>query len=112
MKRILAINPGATSTKFAVFDDEKEFLKKTINHSVDELQDFAKVIDQFQYRLELILQNLEEQNIELNTLAAVAGRGGLLKPLKGGTYLVNEQMISDLEKAEQGEHASNLGAVM
>lgn len=112
MKRILVINPGATSTKFAIFDNEKELFKKTVDHSVQELKGFTRVIGQFQYRLDLILKVLKDQGIELTSLAAVVGRGGLLKPLKGGTYQVNAQMVDDLEKAERGEHASNLGAVM
>ncbi|MDK2822435.1 MAG: butyrate kinase [Clostridia bacterium] len=111
-KRILVINPGATSTKFAVFEDEQQIFKKTVEHSTQDLKNFIRVVDQYQYRLELILQALNEENIELKTLAAVVGRGGLLKPLAGGTYRVNTKMIEDLEKAERGEHASNLGAVM
>ncbi|MFZ5944587.1 MAG: butyrate kinase [Bacillota bacterium] len=112
MKRILVINPGATSTKFAVFENEKQLFKKTVEHSSEDLKEFSTVVDQYQYRLNLILKTLEEENIQLNTLSAVVGRGGLLKPLTGGTYQVNEQMVSDLKKAERGEHASNLGAVM
>jgi len=112
MKRILVINPGATSTKFAVYENEKQLFKKTVDHSVQELKNFARIIDQYQYRLDLILKNLEEQGIDLNSLAGVVGRGGLLKPLTGGTYKVNDKMIADLEQAERGEHASNLGAVM
>jgi butyrate kinase len=111
-KRILVINPGATSTKFAVFEDEQQIFKKTVEHSTQDLKNFIRVVDQYQYRLELILQALNEENIELKTLAAVVGRGGLLKPLAGGTYRVNTKMIEDLEKAERGEHASNLGAVL
>lgn len=111
-KRILVINPGATSTKFAVFEDEQQIFKKTVEHSTQDLKNFIRVVDQYQYRLELILQALNEENIELKTLVAVVGRGGLLKPLAGGTYRVNTKMIEDLEKAERGEHASNLGAVM
>ncbi|MGI6227090.1 MAG: butyrate kinase [Peptococcales bacterium] len=112
MKRILVINPGATSTKFAVFENDKELFKKTVDHSMQELKDFSKVFDQHRYRLDLILKKLEEENIELSSLAAVVGRGGLLKPLTGGTYVVNQKMVDDLQKAERGEHASNLGAVM
>jgi len=112
MKRVLVINPGATSTKFAVFEDQKQLFKKTVEHSVQELNKFLRVIDQYQYRLDLILKTLGEEGIELTSLAGVVGRGGLLKPLTGGTYEVNKNMIEDLIKAERGEHASNLGAVM
>lgn len=112
MKRVLAINPGATSTKVAVFDDETAVFKKTVEHQGTELKHFVKVFDQCQYRLELILSVLQEASIALDTISAVVARGGLLKPLSGGTYAVNEQMVKDLEKAERGEHASNLGAAI
>jgi len=112
MKTILAINPGATSTKYAVFEGEKVLLKKTVEHQGEELQKFTRVFDQYQYRLKLITDNLEEAKIPLTSLEAVVGRGGLLKPLLGGVYAVNPAMIADLEKADRGEHASNLGAVM
>jgi butyrate kinase len=110
--RILVINPGATSTKLAVYDGEKQRFKKNVEHSAQELKNFHRVFDQYQYRLTMIMQALKEEGIELTTFKAVAGRGGLLKPLTGGTYLVNERMVADLKKAERGEHASNLGAVM
>lgn len=109
---ILTINPGATSTKFAVFEGEKPVFKTTVEHSVDELKHFERVFDQYQYRLALITEALAEAGIDQQKLKAVVGRGGLLKPVKGGTYLVSEQMVEDMKKAEQGEHASNLGSVM
>ena len=112
MRRILAINPGATSTKYAVFESEKVILKKTIEHQGSELHKFERVFDQYHYRLNLITEGLAKADILLNSLGAVVGRGGLLKPLMGGTYVVDEAMVEDLKKAEQGEHASNLGAVM
>lgn len=112
MKRILAINPGATSTKYAVFEDEIILLKKTVEHQGGELQKFTRVFDQYQYRLQLITDALVEAGIPLASLHAVVGRGGLLKPLLGGVYNVSPSMIDDLEKAARGEHASNLGAVM
>jgi len=112
MKRVLAINPGATSSKFAVFDDGKIVLKKVVEHQGAALQDFSRVIDQFQYRSDLITDALKEANIPLESLDAVVARGGLLKPMQGGTYAVNELMLADLKKAERGEHASNLGAVI
>ena len=112
MKRILAINPGATSTKVAVFDDETAVFKKTVEHQGTELKHFTKIFDQCQYRLELILNVLREALIPVNSITAIVARGGLLKPLAGGTYSVNEQMVEDLRKAERGEHASNLGAAL
>jgi butyrate kinase len=112
MERILAINPGATSTKMAVFDGDKAVLKKSVEHAGQDLKHFARVFDQYQYRLDLILKALAEADIPLDSLDAVVGRGGLMKPLTGGTYSINQLMVDDLKKAEQGEHAANLGAVL
>lgn len=112
MDRVLAINPGATSTKIAVFDNEIPVLKKTVEHQGKDLQLYSQIFDQYEYRLKFVLQALSEAKIELATLSAIVGRGGLLKPVAGGTYAVNQLMLDDLKKAERGEHASNLGAVM
>lgn len=112
MERILVINPGATSTKFALYDGEQVLLKKIIEHQGRNLQNFVKIFDQHQYRKNLIIAALEEAEIPLATLTAVVGRGGLLKPIAGGTYSVNALMIDDLKNAKYGEHASNLGAVL
>jgi len=112
IERILVINPGATSTKFAVYDGEILVFKKTVEHSAADTDVFVKVIDQYEYRLRLILQQLIVENIELSTLKAVVARGGILKPLKGGTYGISQTMVNDLREAARGEHASNLGAVM
>ncbi len=112
VERILVINPGATSTKFAVYDGEIVVFKKTIEHSAADTNLFVKVIDQYEYRLRLILQQLVLENIELSTLKAIVARGGILKPLRGGTYKVSQTMVNDLREAARGEHASNLGAVM
>lgn len=112
MERILVINPGATSTKCAVYDGEKLLFKKSVDHTVEELKHFARVFDQHEYRLKLILDALKEAGITVESINAVVGRGGLFKPLKGGTYSVNELMVEDMKKAERGEHASNLGSVI
>lgn len=112
MKRILAINPGATSTKFAVFDDEQQLMKHTVEHQGTDLVKFPRVCDQYLYRLDLILAELSAADIPLDTLTAVVARGGLLKSVAGGTYAVNELMVEDLKKAERGEHASNLGPII
>ncbi|MBP2657073.1 MAG: Butyrate kinase [Firmicutes bacterium] len=112
MKRILVINPGATSTKFAVFEGKEVVLKKIVEHQGADLQSFVNVFDQHQYRMKLILKALQEGEIPLSTLNGIVGRGGLLKPVAGGTYNVNELMVDDLKNAKYGEHASNLGAVL
>lgn len=110
--RLLVINPGSTSTKIAVFENEKPMLEQTLRHTADELQDFPKIIDQYQFRKQIILETLHSQGINLNKLSAVVGRGGLLKPISGGTYSVNQLMMEHLRQGYQGEHASNLGGLI
>lgn len=111
-ERVLVINPGATSTKFAVYDGEKIVLKKTVEHSVADTSGFVKVVDQYEYRLRLILKQVAAEGVDIATLKTVVARGGILKPLRGGTYCINQDMVDDLKAAQFGEHASNLGAVM
>ncbi len=112
MSRILVVNPGATSTKIGVFDDEQICVSKSIDHQGEELKMFDRVFDQFQYRIDLITRVLEEAGISLESLDSVVGRGGLLKPIPSGTYVVNQAMLDDLKEAVRGEHASNLGGVI
>ena len=109
---ILVINPGSTSTKVALFENGELIKKENIKHPIDEIKHFDKIIDQLDFRVEVIEKWLKDNNIELNKLDAVVGRGGLLKPIPGGTYEVNERMIEDLRKGVQGEHASNLGGII
>jgi butyrate kinase len=108
--RILALNPGATSTKLAVFEDEALRLKTTIEHQGSSLDGFARVIDQYQLRLDLVVATLTTAGLAPSDMNAVVGRGGVLKPVEGGTYLVNERMLADLGRVR--EHASNLGAIL
>ncbi len=111
--RVLAINPGSTSTKIAVYDDEQLLLEQVVRYSNEELVPFKTVIEQYEFRKKGILNILEENNIAITTLDAVVGRGGLLKPIEGGTYAVNDAMLNDLRQAKNGqEHASNLGGVL
>ena len=110
--KILVINPGGTSTKIAVFEDEKELFKTNITHSGEDLKVYPHVFDQFAFRKELILKAVEEAGFDITTFAAVAGRGGLMNPITGGTYAVNDRMVDDLRNAVHGEHPSNLGAVL
>lgn len=109
---ILAINPGSTSTKTAIFKDGKNILQKNLSHSAEETAKFAKVTDQYEYRLKMVYTWLEESGISTESLAAVVGRGGLLKSMPGGTYKVTDAMIEDLKLGIQGEHASNLGGMI
>jgi len=109
---ILAINPGSTSTKFALFEEDKLFFEKTLRHTSEELSGFKKITDQFHFRKDLIMKELSCQNIDLSGLAAIVGRGGLIKPIESGIYKVNEKMIDDLRRGIMGEHASNLGGLI
>lgn len=111
-KLILAINPGSTSTKISVYEDRKEVFTKTLRHTSEELAPFKNVIDQFAFRKEAIKAALEENNIELGSLNVIVGRGGLVKPISSGVYLVNQALIEDVRKGVSGEHASNLGAIL
>jgi butyrate kinase len=110
--RILVINPGSTSTKIGVFDNEQCILEKTIRHSSAETAEFKRVIDQYEFRKNIILDTLDYEGINISKLDAVCGRGGLLRPIEGGTYKVNEKMLEDLYKGYNGEHASNLGGIL
>ena len=112
MFQILAINPGSTSTKIAIYKDEELVYKKSIRHSTEIIQSFDRVFDQYNFRKEAILDTLKEADITIDSFDAIVGRGGLLKPIEGGTYLVNNEMIEFVEKAPRGEHASNLGCVI
>ncbi len=106
--RLLTINPGSTSTKIAVFDDLEPVLVENIQHTVEELSRFSRVSDQFEYRRDLVLKALEANNIPIK-FDAVVGRGGLLKPIPGGVYRVNERMLGEMEHPMRN-HACNLGS--
>ncbi|SEF62813.1 butyrate kinase [Caloramator fervidus] len=112
MFRMLIINPGSTSTKIAVFDDLNPVFVETLRHSSEELAPYNTIFEQYEFRKGVILNALKEKNIPLESLNAVVGRGGLLKPIEGGTYIVNERMLEDLKIGVQGQHASNLGGVI
>jgi butyrate kinase len=109
---ILAINPGSTSTKFSLFEEENMIFEKSISHSFEELAGFGKITDQFSFRKNLILRELAARNIDISGIVAVVGRGGLLKPIESGIYRVNQKMKDDLFAAKSGDHASNLGGLI
>lgn len=110
--RILVLNPGSTSTKIGVFDNDILIMEKTIRHSTEELERFPSIIDQFTFRKKTILEALDEEGMNVSNLSAVCGRGGLLRPIEGGTYAVNEAMLNDLRRGVSGQHASNLGGII
>ena len=110
--RLLIINPGSTSTKIGVYEDEKQIFEKTLRHSAEEIGQFETIYSQKDFRKEVILNVLRENNFNINTLDAVVGRGGLLKPIPSGTYEVNKALLEDLKIGVQGPHASNLGGIL
>ncbi len=110
--RILAINPGSTSTKIAVYIDSNPVFIQTIRHSSKQLEAFKLITDQFEFRKELILNELKEADIRLDMIRVVMGRGGLLKPVESGVYEVNDLMLDELQSCKYGEHASNLGGII
>lgn len=112
MIRSLIINPGSTSTKIGVFEDETQVLDKTLRHEADEIGQFATVFDQIEFRKQIILSALKEQGIELSSFQVIVGRGGVVKPIPGGTYEVKGQLLEDLKSGEYGVHASNLGGIL
>jgi butyrate kinase len=111
-KLVLAVNPGSTSTKFGLYNDDKIIFDATIRHSSDELSGFRKISEQLSFRKSLIMKELKVHEIDINKIGAVVGRGGLLKPIESGVYEVNKQMLEELERGERGEHASNLGGLI
>ncbi|SRR5574344_1310479 len=110
--RILTINPGSTSTKIAVYDNENNIFEKNIKHTVEELAPFKTIISQYEFRKEKIVELLKDNNIDINSINCIVGRGGLIKPIPSGIYEVNEDLKSDLIEARMGEHASNLGGLI
>ncbi len=110
--KILVINPGATSTKIAVYDGEQEVFRRGIDHSAQDLEPFSHIVEQFDYRRALVVQALEQAGYGPGDFAAVCGRGGLLRHIPSGTYRINDRVIEDIHNPPYGEHASNLGALL
>jgi butyrate kinase len=111
-KIILTLNPGSTSTKIAIFHSNKLMFLKNIKHSSEDLDTFEKISDQFQYRKDIILKELETEGIDITTIEAIVGRGGLVKPIPSGVYEVNDRMKQDLLNGSSRQHASNLGGLI
>ncbi|MBN1137071.1 MAG: butyrate kinase [Anaerolineae bacterium] len=111
--RLLVINPGSTSTKIAVYDDEQPLFVETLRHPSQEITAFPNILDQYDFRLQAVLSLLQEKQIPLDSLSAVVGRGGVLRPIPSGTYQVNDKMIAELSnRNKEREHASNLGGIL
>jgi butyrate kinase len=112
LHHILAINPGSTSTKVAVYINTKVIFLKNIPHNTEELLKFKRISDQYKYRKDIVIEELKNAHIEFEQIQVVVGRGGLLKPIKSGIYKVNEAMKKDLLEGILGQHASNLGGLI
>lgn len=108
----LIINPGSTSTKIGVFEDETLLFEETLRHSTEEISQFAAIVDQKDFRRKIITDLLAEKQFDMKTLDVVVGRGGMLKPIPGGTYAVTDELLADLRIGRQGQHASNLGGIL
>lgn len=111
-KFILVINPGSTSTKIALFQNEECILSDNLSHSLGKIKKYDTIYEQKDMRESIIMKWLEEKGVNLHKLSAIVGRGGLLRPMPGGTYKVTEKMIEDLKVGYQGQHASNLGGIL
>ena len=110
--KILAINPGSTSTKLAVYENEVLLLEQIIRHPDAEIMMLPELEDQLPYRLESIVETLRQQDFNPSELDAVVGRGGMLKPMDSGTYIVDENLLNDARSGKYGNHASNLGSML
>ena len=108
----LIINPGSTSTKIGVFEDETLLFEETLRHSTEEIAQYATIVDQKDFRKNIIISLLKEKDFDINSLNMVVGRGGMLKPIPGGTYAVSDDLLEDLKIGKQGQHASNLGGIL
>jgi butyrate kinase len=109
---ILAINPGSTSTKFSLFEEENLIFEKSLSQLPEDLAGYEKITDQFHFRKDLIMNELSGRKIDFACIAAVVGRGGLVKPIESGIYKVNKRMKEDLITGISGQHASNLGGLI
>jgi len=109
---ILAINPGSTSTKIAVFDGEEKLFDKNIKHQSEDLKKFEHIADQYSFRKKLVLDEVKQAGFDIKEFKIIIGRGGLTKPTQGGIWAVNDAMIRDLKIGVQGQHACNLGGLI
>lgn len=108
----LIINPGSTSTKIGVFEDETLIFDETLRHSTEEIAQYETIVDQKDFRKNIILNFLADKGIDVKSFNMVVGRGGMLKPIPGGTYPVTDALLEDLKVGVSGQHASNLGGIL
>lgn len=112
MIKSLIINPGSTSTKLGIFEDENLISEETLRHTTEEIAQFDKIVDQIDFRKGMILEFLKNNGVDVNSFDVIVGRGGLLKPIPSGTYATTDKLIEDLKIGVGGEHASNLGGIL
>ncbi|MCQ2541584.1 MAG: butyrate kinase [Lachnospiraceae bacterium] len=112
MYKLLIINPGSTSTKIGVFEDETLLFDETLRHTTEEISQYDSIVAQKDFRKNIITEFLAAKGIELKDINVVVGRGGMLKPIPGGTYPVSDALLEDLKIGKQGQHASNLGGIL
>jgi butyrate kinase len=110
--QLLIVNPGATSTKIAVYEDETERFLETIRHTPAELEEFDRIIDQLDFRKALVLRTLDEHGYDPCKFDAICSRGGLLRHVPSGTYRIDDAVVSDIYSPPYGEHASSLGPLI
>ena len=120
MEKLLIINPGSTSTKIAVYDGENQLFVESISHSAEEIAKYDALVDQFEFRKDLVLETMEKHGVTADDLTAVVARGGLLPPMEAGAYEVNEDMVWQLRYApeilftldESITHGAHINAVL
>ncbi len=108
----LIINPGSTSTKIGVFDDETLLFDETLRHSTEEIAQYASIVDQKDFRKDIITNFLKEKNFDIKSLDFIVGRGGMLRHIPSGTYATSDKLVEDLKVGVSGQHASNLGGIL
>lgn len=108
----LIINPGSTSTKIGVFEDETLLFDETLRHPTEEIAKYDSIIAQKDFRKDIILNFLKEKGVDIKSFDVIVGRGGMLKPIPSGTYAVSDALLNDLKVGVQGQHASNLGGIL
>ena len=110
--KVLVINPGSTSTKIGMFEDDTQIFEKVIRHQREEFEPYPKIVDQYDFRRALVVAAMEEAGVSLGDLDAVVGMGGLTRPVEGGTFLISGEMVKDLRSTAYGDHASSLGSII
>ncbi|MGI6547254.1 MAG: butyrate kinase [Bacillota bacterium] len=110
--RILVINPGATSTKIAIFENEECVLRESLDHPAEDLLEFPRAVDQYDYRMKVVTDFLAEKGYEVTDFSALVGRGGPTKPVPGGTFRINQQLADDVLYRPRSDHPSSVGSLI